>query len=332
MWRNIRIIILLLALAAVAYGSWYAKARAASWTGTLRIAVYPINADQAPATSAFVSALTSASFRDIEDFIEREARRHGRDLTQPASVSLAPEVREHPPTPPHAGNVIQIAFWSLRLRYWAWRHDKYRGPKPHVRLFVIYHDPQRTQRVPHSLGLEKGMLGVVHAFASPRDNGSNNVVIAHELLHTLGATDKYDSANNLPRFPDGYAEPERSPRYPQLKAEIMGGRIPIDDTRVEMPTGLADVVTGARTAMEINLAVKLNRTSPRCRRRISPAGPRRCRRIPGDFGRHQHLHIPGPQLGAHPVARLCRNRRPLPVGPLDGVHPARVRRTCAQCP
>ncbi len=256
MWRNVRIIILLAVLAAVANGAWYAKTRAASWAGTLRIVVYPINADQSPVTTAFINAQNSESYRDIEDFIDREANRHGRELTRPVSVALGPEVRAHPPIPPHGGNILDIAFWSLRLRYWAWRHDDYRGPKAHIRLYVLYHDPARTQRVPHSLGLEKGMLGVVHAFAANEDKGSNNVVIAHELLHTLGATDKYDLSNNLPRFPDGYAEPERSPRYPQLKAEIMGGRIPIDPARVEVPASLTDVVIGGRTAMEINLAAK----------------------------------------------------------------------------
>ena len=256
MWRNVRIIILLVVLAGVAFGAWFAKTHATSWNGNLRIAVYPINADQSPATTAYISALTGEMFRDIEEFIEREARRHGRDLTRPASVSLAPEVREQPPVPPHGGNIVSIAFWSLRLRYWAWQHDKYRGPKAHVRLFVIYHDPQRTERVPHSLGLEKGLLGVVHGFAVRRATGSNNVVITHELLHTLGATDKYDFANNLPRFPDGYAEPDRTPRYPQSKAEIMGGRIPIDAAHAETPVSLADAVIGARTAREINLVPK----------------------------------------------------------------------------
>ncbi len=256
MWRNVRIIILLVVLAAVANGAWYAKTRAASWKGTLRIVVYPINADESPVTTAFIHAQNSESYRDIEDFIDREAHRHGRELTRPVSVALGPEVRAHPPTPPHGGNVLEIALWSLRLRYWAWQHDNYRGPKAHIRLYVLFHHPARTQRVPHSLGLEKGMLGVVHAFAAKEDQGSNNVVIAHELLHTLGASDKYDLSTNLPRFPDGYAEPERSPRYPQLKAEIMGARIPIDPARVEVPASLTDVVMGGRTAMEINLASK----------------------------------------------------------------------------
>jgi hypothetical protein len=256
MWRNIRIIILLVVLAGVANATWYAKSRATSWQGTLRVAVYPINADQSPVSARFIEALTSDSFRDIEAFVEREARRHGRDVTSPVSIALAPEVRAHPPVPPQSGNVIRIMFWSLQLRYWAWKNDTHKGPGAHVRLFVLYHDPQRTQSVPHSLGLEKGMLGVVHVFASRAENGSNNVVIAHEMLHTLGATDKYDVSNNMPIFPDGYAEPERSPRYPQAMAEIMGGRIPIDAKRIEVPISLKEVVIGARTAREINLAVK----------------------------------------------------------------------------
>ena len=47
-------------------------------------------------------------------------------------------------------------------------------------------------------------------------DGGNDMVIAHELLHTLGATDKYDPVNNAPRFPDGYGDPQQMPLYPQL--------------------------------------------------------------------------------------------------------------------
>jgi hypothetical protein len=256
MWRNIRIIILLVVLAGVANATWYAKSRATSWKGTLRVAIYPINADRSPVSERFIQALASDSFRDIEEFVEREARRHGRDVTSPVAMTLAPEVRAHPPAPPHGGNVLQIMFWSLQLRYWAWKHDTLRGPGAHVRLFVLYHDPERTPSVPHSLGLEKGMLGVVHVFASRAESGTNNVIIAHEMLHTLGATDKYDLSNNMPIFPDGYAEPERSPRHPQVMAEIMGGRIPIDAKQVEVPASLKEALIGVRTAREINLAVK----------------------------------------------------------------------------
>ena len=120
-----------------------------------------------------------------------------------------------------------------------------------MRIFVLFHDPVVGVRLPHSTGLQKGLIGVVNAFAQSDMEGSSNVVIAHELLHTLGATDKYEP-NGSPRFPDGYAEPDASPRTPQRRAEIMAGRIPVSETQAEIPEGMSQVVIGAQTAREIN--------------------------------------------------------------------------------
>jgi len=104
-----------------------------------------------------------------------------------------------------------------------------------------------------SVGLQKGMIGIVNAYAGRREAGFNNVIIAHEFLHTLGATDKYDPANGLPSFPLGFAEPDRIPRYPQRFAEIMGGRIPVSTTDAMIPNSLKHVVIGSLTAREIRL-------------------------------------------------------------------------------
>ena len=142
------------------------------------------------------------------------------------------------------------------MRFWAWRNATFDGPPPNVRIFVLYHDPEQVTRVAHSLGLQKGLIGVVNAFASKEQQAQNNIVIAHELLHTVGATDKYDtaSAGTLPVFPDGYAEPDRDPLLPQEYAEIMGGRIPVSQRQAEIPDSLDRVVVGATTAREINWA------------------------------------------------------------------------------
>ena len=107
-------------------------------------------------------------------------------------------------------------------------------------------------RLLHSTGLQKGLIGVVNAFARSDMDGSNNVVITHELLHTFGATDKYDFAGNRPLFPDGFADPDAQPLYPQARAEIMAGRIPVSETQAETPAGMDEVVIGVRTAREIN--------------------------------------------------------------------------------
>ena len=115
-----------------------------------------------------------------------------------------------------------------------------------------YHNPGFTRSVPHSVGLQQGLVGVVHAFADPDMRGSNNVVIAHEILHTLGATDKYDPATAAPVFPIGYGEPQRVPLYPQAFAEVMAGRKATSRTDSEMPGSLDEVLVGRVTAMEIN--------------------------------------------------------------------------------
>ena len=123
---------------------------------------------------------------------------------------------------------------------------------PDVRIFVRYHSPDRDFVLENSIGLQKGMVGVVNAYASRQYAGTNNVVIAHEFLHTLGATDKYEPDGN-PSYPQGYAEPDRKPLYPQELAEIMGGRIPRSQDDAVIPMNLSYVLIGDATAREINL-------------------------------------------------------------------------------
>lgn len=84
----------------------------------------------------------------------------------------------------------------------------------------------------------------------------NNIVIAHEFLHTLGATDKYEMANNFPVFPEGFGEPDLQPLYPQRYAEIMGGRLALSAQDAVIPRHFAQVVIGRKTAEEINFIGK----------------------------------------------------------------------------
>lgn len=253
MFRKLRIALLLFVLATVAVGAWRAKSRATDWRSSLIVAVYPIAADDSPTTRDYIGTLSDESYADIETWFESETKRYGIGMLRPVDISLAPPVATLPPEPPRAGNALQVAWWSLKLRYWAWRNDHNHRPAPQIKLYVVFHDPAKTYVVPHSLGLEKGLIGVVHAFASREQAAQNNLVIAHELLHTLGATDKYDPASNQPLHPDGFAEPERSPLLPQVHAEIMAGRTPISASKALMPESLFDTVIGQATAREIRL-------------------------------------------------------------------------------
>lgn len=252
MWRKLRILALLFILATVAQGAWIARGRTTDWNNTVRVTIYPINADESRVAGDYVGQLGASGFAPIETFFKQEAAGYGLAVAKPVEISLAQAVAAQPPKPPFGGSKLAIVLWSLQLRYWAWRHDDYRGPKPDVRIFVSYFDPATSPRLPHSTGLQKGLIGVVNAFARADMEGSNNVVIAHELMHALGATDRYELGTNRPVYPDGFADPDAVPLYPQSRAEIMAGRIPVSEGAAEIPAGMHEVTIGTKTAREIN--------------------------------------------------------------------------------
>lgn len=255
MWRKFRIAVLLLILLFVALNTYFDRVYSTDWDNTLRVAVFPINGDGSDESARYLQQLVIDDFQPLETFFVTQARRYGIALEQPIRFTLAAEVRELPPLIEPGAGRLSIAWWSLRTRYWAWRVP--RSPSsvgPDIRLFVLYHDPQRSASLPHSIGLQKGLFGIVNVFADHRMAGSNDTVIAHELLHTLGATDKYRFADNQPEFPGGYAQPDREPLYPQSFAELMAGRIPITADRAEIPESLHQVLVGPATAAEIGWA------------------------------------------------------------------------------
>ncbi len=238
-------------LTLVAATSWQDRFRSTRWRQPLFVAIYPIAADDSPVTRAYVEALDAERFKAIDGFFAREALRHRLTTREPFRTRLQPELPQQPPQRAVQSGVFATISWSLKLRHWAWSVTRHAHEPQDIRLFVLYHDPARTPTVPHSLGLTQGLIGVVYAFAAPEMNEENNVVIAHELLHTVGATDKYEPANDAPRFPDGYGDPDKSPLYPQSRAELMAGRRMLARGRWQQASSLDEVVIGPATALEI---------------------------------------------------------------------------------
>jgi hypothetical protein len=250
-FKMLRILILLLVLLVVAVTTWQDRYRSTRWHDPLYVAIYPIAADDSPATRAYLASLDLESFKPIDRFFAREAARYHLDTGEPIRTRLRPELRDRPPSRTVNAGPLATAFWSLQLRFWAWRVSGHAHDPEDIRMFVLYHDPALTPAVPHSLGLTKGLIGVVYAFAAPEMSGANNVVIAHELLHTVGATDKYDIADDAPRFPDGFGDPAQRPLFPQLTAELMAGRRMLAPDKWQQADSLDEVVIGPASALEI---------------------------------------------------------------------------------
>ena len=249
-FKTTRVALLLLVLLIVALSTWNDRYRSTRWRVPLYVSIYPIAADDSVVTRRYVDSLAGEYFVPIDKFFTREAARYGVKIDAPVKTRLRPELHERPPQREPKAGMLSTALWSLHLRYWAWRASGHSGEPEDIRIFVLYHDPAITPTVPHSLGLTKGLIGVVYAFAAPQMNGENDVVIAHELLHTVGATDKY-AADDAPRFPDGYGDPAQVPLFPQATAEIMAGRRMLSADRWQQAASLNEVVVGVATALEI---------------------------------------------------------------------------------
>ncbi len=252
-FKTIRIFFLLMILLFVALYSCEQKRASTSWYKTVEIMIYPINVDGSAVVDHYIKTLQDKNFSHIDKFMAREAKKYHLILSTPTKTRLGSQIKIMPPTPPEPGSgILSVITWSIKFRYWAWKNTPDdESNLRRARMFVLYHEAVDGKRLAHSYGLNKGLLGYVNAFASKEQQGQNNIVIAHEFLHTVGASDKY-GLDGEPIFPIGFASPDLADPYKQKKAEIMAGRIPISATESHMPRSLKSCVIGKETALEIN--------------------------------------------------------------------------------
>jgi hypothetical protein len=251
-WRRIRIALLLTVLVIAAGVTWLDRQRTTGWRHTVWVGAFAFNADGSDAGTAYLGALRDADLVPIAAFIAREARRHGVTLDEPVRIAWYPAPASPPPQLADGAGIGARIAWSLELRLYRWRavHAIARA-RPQVVLFMLYHDPALAPALPESHGLQRGLVGQVQLYAARAQAAQNDVVTAHELLHTFGATDKYSAADGAPLYPQGYAEPALQPRWPQRYAEIMAGRVAVAPGRQRMPDSLDEVLVGDATAREI---------------------------------------------------------------------------------
>ncbi len=246
-----RIGLLVLVFFAVAIFTAWTTSRIAGWEKTLDVVIYPINGDQSEQAEEFISELDAEYFRPIETFMMEESARYEFQLEKPVRVHLAPEIKTLPPEPPKKRNPFFVMWWSLKMRYWAFRHNTYENSLD-IRVYVIYKTIENTvPQMEISVGLRKGLMGIVNTSPNSKAQDYTNIIITHEMLHTFGAKDKYDYTTLMPNHPDGYADSEKNPLYPQNYGEIMAVRIPKSQDSFSMPKSLDNVVIGEETCMEI---------------------------------------------------------------------------------
>ena len=252
MFRFLRIAILLTILLVVAGRQFMAPDRLNDWDKTLWVTIYPVLTQADPAIRRYVESLTPQAFDAINAFLKLQASRYGHSLERPVMIQIAKPLTAVPPALPTENSGLGVALWSLKMRWWVWRHGRQDDLAPaDARMFVLYQQSKPGELLERSVGVRNGAFGIVNADASRQMTARNRVIITHELLHILGAVDRYDMATGQPLAPDGLADPQQNPLYPQQRAEIMAGRIATSVHSWRRPASLKSCVVGAATAAEI---------------------------------------------------------------------------------
>ncbi len=96
-FKTIRIAILLLILAYVGFDTFWSNQRATDWKRSLRVVIYPINADGSEVSADYISQLQESSYESINDTLIILGQNYGKEFSIPLSIKLAPEIKSLPP-------------------------------------------------------------------------------------------------------------------------------------------------------------------------------------------------------------------------------------------
>lgn len=254
MWKKIRISILSVALAYVCMGAYVDTHQ--NWDKPVKIVMHPINMDGQAETQKYIDSLSEKDFDEIEAFVLKKSAQY-RSKPVEMDFVLAKQISNKPllPTEDVANSMWRTMLWSLQFRFFGVWNFKSSDFGADTVMYLNYHNPKgRKSELERSTALERGRMAVVNLYAE--DTRLNNPIVLHELLHTFGAEDQYDLFNGSPIFPLGYAEPNKKPLYPQVKAEVMGAYIPVNEVDFMMPNNLSDVVMSEHTAKTLGWVKK----------------------------------------------------------------------------
>jgi hypothetical protein len=248
----------LFVVAAWAGGVHRIRAARVKWDRPVEVAVVLLSATDIDALGV---ARLDDGLRELEGRLSAEFARYRGGGGTPFSFRLVGPVSFNGTlsfTPESPGMVDRathaVRLWrTLRGIHAAARFD----PVPYdARIYLLIEPatvPEGTRTFAEGSGAVGGDVGLVRAAAGSDDAVLALTAVAHELLHCLGASDKYDPAGHA-LAPDGLAEPDLSPQYPQRYAEWMVGEVPVGPGQGRIPSSLAEIRVGPATAREIGWA------------------------------------------------------------------------------
>ncbi|HYP89115.1 MAG TPA: hypothetical protein VEQ59_13205, partial [Polyangiaceae bacterium] len=199
-------------------------------------------------------ALLADRVRELDQRLASEYRRHtGQDFT-PFSFEVTRPVRAAL-APPSLRAQSWLDLVPDAYRVWRWTRDidaraRVERGAYDARIYLVMKPARGGLSFVEGESEYGGRIGIAQADIDPEMIDFSLFVAAHELLHTLGASDKYDSVGRAV-YPSGFAAPAQLPLFPQPGAEVMARNLPLSADHERPPNTLAELFVGDATAGEI---------------------------------------------------------------------------------
>lgn len=255
-YRQLSAFGILLIVIVVAARIYYHDNKKFDWDRTYNVALIEVAYGSKESTRTLSSNGKEILQQSLEKWFESEAKRVYNSQIKPFRFEiLGPAFNEKtPPTLPTENDSLWTRYkqTSAFIKFF---NDRFAqtGANPDnfdikLYLYIYPADKGLDYDKQHSVGTTRGRFGVVFLPIGKQSAGRTTCLIAHEILHTVGASDKYDGSR-LTVYPDGYFFPAQ--RYPQQFAEIMALATPIDIGREKDADNLDTSRVGNKTAEEI---------------------------------------------------------------------------------
>jgi hypothetical protein len=192
----------------------------------------------------------------LEQRLIEEFGRYQVDVHRPM-IEIIPfgpiSVHEAPPSAP-GDTFLERLVHAYELWRFTTKVDE-RGQVPthsfDSRIYVVADAPRAAGGLQvEGFSENGGRVGVARVELDESTVDLALFVAAHELFHTLGASDKYDASGRT-LLPEGLPEPDRVPLFPQLGAEVMARNRAVSATEEAIPASLDELIVGRLTAQEI---------------------------------------------------------------------------------
>lgn len=249
------LLVVLFVVVLVAIADWRRRRARNEWRTPLDVAVVLVapNADDRTPEEAALEAFRERATA-LEDRLAAEFVRYRPISMRPFRLRVVGPVPLAATVPRMGEGAIELAKHTLELSRWTHDIDERAGViSDHydARIYVVARRPSTEERAfVEGESQKNGRIGVVEVELDASMVDFALIVVAHELMHTLGASDKYD-ADGHTHIPEGLAEPNLTPLYPQRFAEVMSRNRPVAAGREVVPTSIDELAVGLATAYEI---------------------------------------------------------------------------------